>query len=54
MRNVMQHPRICSAYTPYEGLNLANQMSRKLGVYSPEVRWKPFPTLCYFDKYLRK
>ena len=39
------------AYTPYEGVNMANQKSRKMGVFGRKLV-KQF--YCYFDKYERK
>ena len=39
-----------SAYTPYEGLNLANQRSRKLGVFGRKLKGSHFLFYCYFDK----
>ena len=36
-------------YTPYEGLNLANQIWRKLGVFDRKLEGSYFIFLCYFD-----
>ena len=37
-------------YTPYEGLNLANQAGQKLGVFSRKLKGTHFLFYCYFDK----
>ena len=34
----------------YEGLNLANQKRRKLGVFGRKLEGNHFPFYCYFDK----
>ena len=36
-------------YTPYEGLNLVNQICRKLGVFDRKLEGSYFIFLCYFD-----
>ena len=38
-------------YTPYEGLILANQNSRKLGVFDRKLLASYVYCSCYFDKY---
>ena len=38
-------------YMPYEGLNLANQDSRKLGLFSRRSEGNDFLFYCYFDRY---
>ena len=38
-------------YTPYEGLNLANQKSWMLGVLDRKLEGSHFPFHCYLDKY---
>ena len=40
---------ILLGYTPYEGFNLAIQISRKLGVFDPKLEERHFIVLCYFD-----
>ena len=41
-------------YTPYEGLYLTNQKSRKLGVFVRKLKGSHSPFYDYFDKYYRK
>ena len=36
-------------YTPYEGFNLANQISRKLEVFDRKLEGRHFIFLFYFD-----
>ena len=38
-------------YTPYEGLNLANEKSRKLGVFGRKLEGSHSRCYHYFDKY---
>ena len=38
-------------YTPYEGLNLDNQISRKLGVFDRKLEGNHFIFHCYSDIY---
>ena len=40
-------------YTPYEGLDFANQRTRKLGVFGRKLKGSNSPFYCYFDKYVR-
>ena len=40
-----------SLYTPYEDLNLADQMNRKLGVFGRKLEGNYSPFYCYFDRY---
>ena len=37
-------------YTPYEGLNLANQISRKFGVFELKLEGNHSLQYCYFEK----
>ena len=37
--------------TPYEGLNLANQISRKLGVFDRKLEGNHYTFHCYSDIY---
>ena len=41
-------------YTPYEGPSLANQKSRKLGVFGRKFEGSHTPFECYFNEYKRK
>ena len=41
---------LAHVYTLYEGLNLANQKRRKLGVFDRKLEGNHFPFYCYFDK----
>ena len=41
-------------YTPYEGLNLANQKSRKLEVFGHKLEGIHVAFYWYFDKYYDK
>ena len=45
--------QICSRYTPYEGLNLANQISRKLGIFDRKLDENHSIFHCYSDIYIR-
>ena len=38
-------------YTPYEGLNVASQKTRKLGVFGRKFEGSHSPFYCYFDTY---
>ena len=38
-------------YTPYEGLNLANQKGRKLGVFGRKLEGSHSPVYWYFNKH---
>ena len=40
-------------YTPYEGLDLANQRTRKLGVFGRKLKGSNSPFYCYFDQNVR-
>ena len=41
-------------YTPYEGLNLANQKNRKLEVFYRKLEENYYIFDCYFHRYQRK
>ena len=41
-------------YTPYEGLYLTNQKSRKLRLFGRKLEGSHSPFYHYFDKYYRK
>ena len=45
---------ITGQYTPYEGPNLTNMNSRKLGVFNRKLEGSHSPFHCHFDKYKRK
>ena len=42
-----------AAYTQYEGLNLANQMSRKVGVFDRKLEKNHSIFYCYCDINIR-
>ena len=41
-------------YTRYEGLSLANQNNRKLGVFDRKLEERHYLVHCYFEKYQGK
>ena len=52
MANILITPK--TVYTPYEGLNLANQKNRKLEVYGRKLEESHSSWYCYFYEYTRK
>ena len=50
-RHVQQTERNKALNTPYEGLNLANQISRKLGVFDRKLEENHSTFHCYSDIY---
>ena len=41
-------------YTPYEGVNLANQNGQKLGIFGRMLEGSHSSFYCYFNKYQEK